>query len=168
MFSGILAQGATPLVPDEYTVALWHLDGDGVDAGYAEAAPSDSNSIVKDNVEYYMQTDKAVYDLGENVEMLYRVTNLGSEDVRFDFYCGPIGDRCDYIVEKDGERIWDNLFRPVTWAFTSFTLGPLESYEYTKIWGMIYKNGDRILPGNYNITGALGNLSSGYKERYVH
>jgi len=27
-------------------------------------------------IEYYMQTDKSVYKLGEKVKMLYRVTNL--------------------------------------------------------------------------------------------
>ncbi len=64
----------------------------------AKANLVNSNSIVEDDIEYYMQTDKDVYDLGENVEMLYRVTNLGSEDVSFTFPNGPIGDRCDYIV----------------------------------------------------------------------
>jgi hypothetical protein len=45
-------------------------------AGMAGATLVNSNSIVQDDIEYYIQTNKAVYDLGENVEMLYRVTNL--------------------------------------------------------------------------------------------
>jgi len=43
-------------------------------AGGGEAKGDvNSNSITQNNIEYYMQTDKSVYDLGENVEMLYRV-----------------------------------------------------------------------------------------------
>jgi len=49
--------------------------------GYAKATIIDSNSIIKDGIEYYIQTDKAVYDLGENVEILYRVTNLTDNPV---------------------------------------------------------------------------------------
>jgi len=117
-----------------------------------------SNSIVKDNIEYYMQTDRSIYNLGENVEMLYRVTNLRDENVTFGFTCGPVDNLCDYIVEKDGERVWDNLFRDATMALTYFTLKPSESREYTKAWDMTYKNGNKIVPGNYVATGVLSNL----------
>ncbi len=46
----------------------------------AKANLIDSNSIVQDDIEYYMQTNKSVYDLGEDVELLYRVTNLGNDE----------------------------------------------------------------------------------------
>ena len=36
-----------------------------------------SNSFIKENIEYYIQTDKKDYKLGENVGMLYGVTNKG-------------------------------------------------------------------------------------------
>jgi len=39
----------------------------GVREARATTAPFDSNSITKNNIEYYMQTDKSVYDLDENV-----------------------------------------------------------------------------------------------------
>ena len=134
-------------------------------AGIADAAP-DSNSIIRNGIEYYIQTDKSVYNLGENVEMLYRVTNLGVEDdVEFIFSYGPLDNTCDWMVDKDELRIWDNLGRPGTAVMTSFNLSPSESYEYTNTWDMTYKNGDNILPGNYNVTGVLG-YSSSY-ERYV-
>jgi hypothetical protein len=44
-------------------------------------ADVDSNSIIKDGVEYYIKTDKTIYDLSENVNILYRVTNLTDETV---------------------------------------------------------------------------------------
>ena len=45
-----------------------------------KSEPVNSNSIIKDNIEYYIQTDKSVYKLGEKVEMLYRVTNKRGEE----------------------------------------------------------------------------------------
>ena len=45
----------------------------------AKAALVNSNSIVQDGIEYYIQTDKAVYNLGENIEMLHRLTNVGNQ-----------------------------------------------------------------------------------------
>ncbi|MHC4365778.1 MAG: hypothetical protein ACYSTJ_09950, partial [Planctomycetota bacterium] len=53
-----------------------------------------SNSIVKDDIEYHVQTDKALYSTGETVQMLYRVTNLGPDAVVIWFNCGPANDRC--------------------------------------------------------------------------
>lgn len=124
-----------------------------------------SNSIIKDNIEYYVQTDKSVYNLGENVEILYRVTNLGSENVTFLFNVGPVDDRCDFMVDRDGERIWDNLGRPVTFAATSFPLAPSESRDFTWLWDMTDLNDNQVVPGNYDVTGVLDYPPS--HERYV-
>ena len=131
----------------------------------AKAVLVDSNSIIEDGIEYYIQTDKAVYDLGGNVEILYRVTNLRDDNAHFTFSYGPLDNTCDWMVDQDELRIWDNLDRPVIFVGTSFTLHPSESYEYTHTWDMTYRNGDNILPGNYTITGVLGYPSS--HERYI-
>ena len=93
----------------------------------AKATLVNSNSIVQDGIEYYTQTDKAVYDLGENVEMLYRVANLSEDDIYFTFSYGPLDNTCDWMVDQDELRIWYNLDRPVTFVGTSFTLYPLKS-----------------------------------------
>jgi len=134
-------------------------------AGCAKANLVDSNSVVLDGIEYYIQTDRAVYNLGENVQMLFRVTNLSEDDVEFIFTFGPLDNTCDWMVDQDELRIWDNLDRPVTFVATSFTLNPSESYEYTHTWDMTYKNGDNILPGNYTVTGVLA--YGPIHERYV-
>ncbi|MHC4642200.1 MAG: right-handed parallel beta-helix repeat-containing protein [Planctomycetota bacterium] len=115
-----------------------------------------ANSVVQDDIEYYIQTDKAVYDVGENVEMLYRVTNVGEEYVDFIFTYGPIDNTCDWMVDKEGLRIWDNLGRGIYFVFTSFNLGPSQSYEYTHTWDMTDNDGDYVSLGNYTVTGALG------------
>jgi len=140
-------------------------------AGCARANLVDSNSVVEDGIEHYIQTNKSIYDLGEDVEMLYRVTNLGDEIVEFIFNNRPLYDRSDYMVEKDGERIWDNLGRRSQPAGCSFTLNPLESYEFSHIWDMFVLNESKTdyIPltetGTYDIIGVLDYGPD--HERYV-
>ncbi|MHC4412663.1 MAG: hypothetical protein ACYSW6_06805, partial [Planctomycetota bacterium] len=55
----------------------------------ANATPVNWNAIEVNDVEYYVQTDKSVYNLGENVEMLYKVTNLSNANVMFGFSSTP-------------------------------------------------------------------------------
>src|SRR4030042_1257465 len=101
------------------------------------AVPVNSNAIVLDDVEYYIQTDKAVYILGQDVLMLYRITNLGSEDVTFTTGNSPAW---NFWVEKDGENIWTAV---EGWygVPTVFTLAPGEYKEFPDlnppcIWNM--------------------------------
>jgi len=47
----------------------------------ARATLSNSSSIVEDGLEYYIRIDKGVYDLGETIEMLHRLTNVGDESL---------------------------------------------------------------------------------------
>ena len=136
-------------------------------ASEARANLVDSNSIIKDDIEYYFQTDKSVYDLGENVDMLYRVKNIGDESVMFRFRYHPVTDRCNFMVDKDGDRIWDNLNRPKCPAETSFTLSLGESKSFNWSWDMTDLSNNQILPGIYDVTGILGDLSLGYEDKYV-
>ena len=120
-------------------------------AGCARANLVDSNSIFVDGIEYYIQTDKFVYDLGENVEMLYRVTNLRDEEVTVHFL-----DQVQYYftVKDNGNLIWDapKVGLP---ALSSFVLPPSGYIEYTETWDMLDNQGVLITPGNYEVTGSL-------------
>ncbi len=125
-----------------------------------------SNSIVQDGIEYYVQTDKAVYDLGENVEMLYRVTNLGDEDVTLGLVvCDPLA-YYDFRIMQDGSQIWQYPYLSVVLGFTFFHLGPYESKEGQTIWNMMNDNGTLqtdddfpVNPGIYNVIGELDLVS---------
>ena len=134
--------------------------------------PVNSNSILKDGIKYYMQTDKSIYHQGENVDMLYRVTNLRDEQVAFHFY-----DRmqCYFLVTSSGAPIW---FAPKAGfpALSSFVLHPNGSKEYTETWNMIDENGTPwipsddflALPGTYDVTGSLSNfLFENNKDKYI-
>jgi hypothetical protein len=128
-------------------------------APFAMATP-DSNSIVKDNIEYYMQINKSVYDLGESVEMLYRVTNVGEEIAIFDFPLAEI-EQCLFTVENEEVRIWGRRV-DFSRVVSRFVLDPGEFKAYTKIWNMTNDNGTEspkddwlISPGTYSVVGRL-------------
>lgn len=119
----------------------------------------DSNSIVEDGIEYYIQTDKFVYDLGENVEMLLSVTNLRNEEWTFG-YMPPALDIL--VAAKEGGNFntvwfwsWDGIWPA---GPKLFRLQPGESVELNGIWPQIDLNGSweiedhiQVLLGTYRI-----------------
>lgn len=112
----------------------------------------DSNSVVVGSIEYYMQTDKSVYSLGEKVEMLYRVTNLSWEAVTFEF---PVMQQWYFEVSEGTTRIW-GWPKQVNPAFSRFTLDPGDIKGYFKEWDMMDDNTVTIVsPGTYDVIGAL-------------
>jgi len=134
-------------------------------AGCAKANLVDSNSILQDGIEYYMQTDKSVYDLGEEVQTLFRVTNLGVEIAIFDFPLAE-SEQSLFTVEEEGVRIWGRRV-DFSRVISGFVLNPGEFKEYTGIWNMTADNGTLnpdddwlISPGTYDVVGRL-NLTGG-------
>jgi hypothetical protein len=131
-------------------------------AQIAIATSIDSNSIIKDGIEYYVQTNKSVYNLGENVEMLYRITNLKSENITFGF---PHSPEYQFWIEKDDDQIWAAIrFR--TQIPTAFTLLPGESKEFPLvpplIWNMHDSGNNMVGLGSYNVIGGLYGSSGQY------
>lgn len=122
-----------------------------------------TNTIVVNDIEYYLQADKNIYDQGENIDILFRVTNQGDE-VLWIGTSYPIMDL--FIYEKEGELYnqiwnwsWDKLFPagPVI-----FKLQPNESVELNSIWGQIDLNNSlnpedhiQVSPGSFKISGYL-------------
>ena len=62
-----------------------------------------SKTVRKDGIEYYIQTDKREYKLGETVEMLYMVTNLEEIEQQIRVYRGP---GYNILIQKNGQIIW--------------------------------------------------------------
>ncbi len=130
----------------------------------AQATLVDSNSIIQDGIEYYFQTDKSIYDLGENVEMLYRVTNLGDEYIQFHFGNSLMHDFGVTDISTMQE-IWRLTYVDTSWAARipdSFILQPGQSQEFNRIWNQTTDSGTTDLSddipigtGNYEVTGML-------------
>jgi hypothetical protein len=125
------------------------------------ATPVNWNSVEVNDIEYYMQTDKAIYNLGENVEMLYKVTNLSNANVMFGFGGDP---EWNFWVEKDGDYVWQAV--EGWWASgTGFTLAPSESKEYTYTWDMKDYSDVLVSLGEYK---AIGGFDAGVAYKYEY
>jgi len=132
---------------------------------------ANSKTIIEDGIEYYVKTDKSVYELGEHTELLYRITNLTDEV----WGVWGMGYVWDILVEaKEGENfeevwrfIWEHCPLP---GPGGLGLQPGESWELRVPWPQFNMNwtGDRYrwdynqaAPGTYRITGVL----DGYRTR---
>ena len=140
-------------------------------AGYTSATLSNPNSVVVDDIAYYMQTDKSVYNLGEDVEMLYRVTNLTENPVDIGMVL-----KCEYgwthfsVTDNYDTDIWQHYrsIPPCDWEM--FHLDPYESKQLQIAWDMVSDNGTYyhdddylVSPGSYTVTGQL-ELDGGYES----
>jgi hypothetical protein len=126
-------------------------------APIAIAVPN-SNSIIEDGIEYYTQTNKSIYNLGEDVEMLFRVTNLRSEDVLIG--CSRSGE-FNFLVEKNDDAIWAAAHWFV-WFSPGVELSVGESKNISYTWDMINDNDSLVDPGIYDVVGVMYNESWNY------
>ncbi len=120
----------------------------------ARATPFDSNSIIKDGIEYYIQTDKDIYNLGENVEMLFRVTNLRDTAITIPCSLSP---EFNLLVKKNGEAIWvlNHIFK---WYSPGIELSAGASTDLPPYsWDMIDDNSNLVGPGIYDVVGVMYN-----------
>jgi hypothetical protein len=126
-------------------------------------AEIDSNSIIDNGVEYYIQTDKSVYNLGENVNILYRVSNLTDENI---FLSTVIDDPLayyDFRVTQNDNHIWRYPYMSPVLGFGGIFFEPYETKEFQTIWNMMNDNGTLIetyddflvSPGIYNVIGEV-------------
>ena len=127
---------------------------------------------MKDGIEYYIQTDKFVYNLGEDVEILYSVTNVSENPIDIGMVLCGAGVWCNFIItDEDNVDIWQfmRVYPPADWEMLH--LEPDEYRERQISWDMISDNGtffkdddDYLVgPGSYNITGELV-LDGGYER----
>jgi len=126
------------------------------------SATPDSNSIVVDNVEFYIQADKSIYYLGENVQMLYRMTYLGPF-FKTEIWCYQTPP-FNIFLEKDGEVIWMK-YRFFLQEFTVVNLWRyLPPEEITSDWNMTDFNDVLVEPGTYEVTGIMYNAPWNYEN----
>ena len=130
--------------------------------GCAQTPIQNSTTAEKNGIEYYLETDKSSYQLGENINILFRVTNKTDEVKDL----GTVYN-CEYCMRQltitlDGKEIWRTCRIPPACGQKEFRLNPNESWEYTEAWNMINDNGTLepgddfpIGKGKYKVTGEL-------------
>ena len=132
----------------------------------AKATLVNSNSVFQDGIEYYIQTNKSVYDLGEDVEILYRITNLGDEEL----YVQGLGSVQDFVVaQEEGQDfkeiwMWGTFNVPIPGP-TVLSLQPNESAELSDIWPQLdwmepwdLEDDVQVPPGRYRISGVVNRV----------
>ncbi len=124
---------------------------------------TNSAVVEKDGIEYYLQTENHSYNLGDTVEILYRVTNKTN-------YVRKLGvvPNCEYCknelyITHGEEEIWRKCRIIPPCGFTEFNLNSNESWEYEDDWDMTNDNGtfeqdddfSITSSGTYNVVGEL-------------
>jgi hypothetical protein len=131
--------------------------------GRAGATLVNSNSIIKDNIEYYMQTDEPVYQLGDTVEMLYSATNLGPEEVTIGWVAADPLAHYTFAVMQGDAQIWRYNYLTMVLGFEPFTLVPYQSRSFQTTWNLMHNNSTPwnldddfpVSPGTYTAIGEL-------------
>lgn len=128
--------------------------------------PVNSNSKVEYGIEYYIETDKAVYDLGEHIEFLFKVTNVTDENVGI--WCSQTPELNVMIQNSEeetvGQLFWLSLPRPRNVDLAPGESRVLSGYsaEITDPAG--HPPGEYLEPGNYHIVGIMYN----YRWNEIH
>lgn len=118
----------------------------------AHAAPS-TNTIVVDDLEFYIEADKSTYLLGENVNLRFSVTNSSQSSLVVGTTQTP---NFDIYIKFDSDLIWAK-FGGYFQELSSVTFGPGEILELMATWDMTDFNGVPISPGVYDISGIMFN-----------
>jgi hypothetical protein len=125
-------------------------------------AEIDSNSIINNGVQYYIQTDKSVYELGENVNILYRVSNLTNENIILQSVLDDPLAYYDFKITQNDNRIWIYPYVSSVLGLTGIFFDPHESKEFQTVWNMMNDNGTFwptddffVSTGVYNVLGQV-------------
>ena len=128
-------------------------------------ATVNSNSKVLDEIEYYVQTDKFIYQLSDHVEMLYKITNLSEQSITFTLPQSPVW---NFWAEKDSAQIWQgwwtgfSVVTHLTIATGESRMFPMSSENPPFKWNLKDNNGNVVGIDNYDIIGGLYSQSGNY------
>ncbi len=125
----------------------------GVLAGAAQAeiiVPTSMNDMG-----YFIQADKDVYDLGETVNIFHGVTNPMDASYTFQTTQSP---GFFLRVKQEGNIVWERqAFKQVFWGLT---LLPEETYAQEHSWDMLDDSENLVEPGEYELVGMVGGYES--------
>jgi len=123
--------------------------------------PVNSNSKVEYGIEYSIDIDKSVCDLGEHFEFLYEVTNVSDEDVGIGCSQWP---ELNVVIRNSQDETVGQLY----WGSLAYSpgvrLAPGESrllagysWEMTDLMENPIEPGESLEPGNYHVVGIMHN-----------
>ncbi len=101
---------------------------------------------------YSLETDKAVYQLGEEVHAVHRLTNEGDADYRALMLSGPAFDL--WVLDDQSEKIWSQHLN-FTFGTWWLTVEPGASIVREYTWSMTDYAGNLVSPGQYELVGVI-------------
>ena len=115
-----------------------------------------SNSIIKDGVEYYLKTDKKEYYLGERVKVRYKIRNLNEHPV--DIGIVTFQDYEPFVLEFFREYAFQFGNHTSTWGWEivyTISLKPKQAISFYYNWNMTNINHTLVPDGGYKINAYL-------------
>jgi hypothetical protein len=154
--------GASSRVPTLLVLCGWCLGmGVGVPAAKADIVPPPSGLPSGEGLlQVVVETDKDVYQLGEPVRVVQRITNMDQQfGIGWEFNDGSA---FDLWVLRNETKVWSWKPLPAWIPEGSISLDPLESIEHQYTWDMTDYEGHTVAPGDYEIVGVISiGLGSG-------
>jgi hypothetical protein len=109
-----------------------------------------------------LRTDRAVYAVGEPVELTLAATNPGLGAIAV---LSPSSQLYDFTVLKEGAEVWRwSAGRMFLAVLTPLTIPPGRTRAFTETWDQRDRNGRPVPPGEYV---AVGILIGGKPQEFV-
>ena len=103
-------------------------------------------------LEFLIQTDKGIYEVGERVHITYRIANPHDVRIIHETNAGP---PFSVAAAREGETVWWSSAG--FWlAFERVTFDPGRVIETEYWWEMVDMAGNRLPPGPYDVVGLSG------------
>lgn len=112
---------------------------------------------------FTLETDKAVYEEGEEVKIAYKVRNKGNGEAVIKFSSSQLYDII--VSNKDGDDVWHwSAGQSFSQAETTLTINPGQTETYEVQWDQNDNNGDTVPLGTYRIQAFLTTTNQKYKS----
>jgi hypothetical protein len=109
------------------------------------------NPIEIGAIEFFLRSDKFTYDVGEPVDLLFRITNRGSDPVVLH---SEVARNFGLFVAQNDDIVWwagGPIYSPG--GGLSIPLDAGQSFEMHYVWNMTHDFGGEISPGDYQAYG---------------
>jgi hypothetical protein len=100
-----------------------------------------------------LETDKGVYQLGEEVQAVHRFTNQADADYRLQKNTTPVFDL--WVLDDQGKKIWSQYMVILPGNAGWLTVVPGESVVHEYTWDMTDYQGNLVAPGTYELVGVM-------------
>ena len=100
---------------------------------------------------YTLESDRATYDLGENLDILFQISNAGDADLVYRLSCSP---GIEIQIFREQELAWESATIHMP-AFQDITILPGDSVGRCVMWDQTDRFGVEVEPGSFELRGVI-------------